>query len=122
MYLFFVKSQSDLNSIMDVITNSSSFSSHANVLLYIDRGDDTWRELVGHFFKTFWKYYMCNVSIMVPDPETYVLNVSGKLFVDKHFKNKNINNRFLHGFHIQKKIVKAVTMSTFILVSVKIPK
>ncbi|CAO1443385.1 unnamed protein product [Diamesa serratosioi] len=74
-YLFFVKTQSDLNSIMNVVTNTSSWSPHANVLLYIDRGDDEWRELVGNFFKTFWKYWLLNVSIMVPDPVTYVQNI-----------------------------------------------
>ena len=67
---------------MDVVTNSSSWSPHANVLLYIDRGDDDWRELVRHFFTTFWKYWMLNVSIMVPDPVTYVHNVCWKHLVN----------------------------------------
>lgn len=64
---------------MDVVTNSSSWSPHANFLLYIDHGDDDWKELVGYFFKTVWKYWMINVSILVPDPITYVHNVSWNL-------------------------------------------
>ena len=81
-YIFFVKSQSDLNSIMDVVTNSSSWSPHANLLMYIERFDDDWKDLVGHFFKTVWKYWMLNVSILVPDKITYGHNVSWYFLVD----------------------------------------
>ncbi|CAO1421445.1 unnamed protein product [Diamesa hyperborea] len=74
-YVFFVKTQSDLNSIMDVVTKSSSWSPHANLLMYIDRGVDDWKDLVGYFFKTIWKYWMPNVSIMAPDLITYTHNI-----------------------------------------------
>lgn len=67
---------------MDVVTNSSSWSPHANFLLYIDRAGDDWKELVRQIFKIVWKYWMLNVSILAPDPITYVHNVSWFLLVN----------------------------------------
>lgn len=71
-YIIFMRTVSDMQMVLRSLRRSSSWNPHARFFIYID-GDvgDEWATLVIKSFRAFWRYFVINITIMIPDTDLW---------------------------------------------------
>lgn len=67
-YIIFMRTINDMRMILRSLRKSSSWNPHARFFVLIDADvGKEWHQLVVRFFRSFWRFFVINITIMVPD-------------------------------------------------------
>jgi len=82
-YILFLKSKAETDIILNLISNLPSWNPHAKFLVYMDRAQSDWLELVAMYFEELWKHKVININIMAPDEDLYIHRVKNNVYFNK---------------------------------------
>lgn len=66
-YLMFVESAEDFELTVNMLMKSPSWNPHGNFLVYLTGIKMNWKSIVNDIFAEVWKYFVINITILVPD-------------------------------------------------------
>lgn len=66
-YLLFVESANDFKITVNMLMKSPSWNPHGNFLVYLTGIKTDWKSIVTNIFANVWKYFVINITILVPD-------------------------------------------------------
>lgn len=70
-YLLVVQYLPVLEGILAELSRAVSWNPHAFFLVYVDRQMDDWEEFCQELLEIFWRYWVINVTVMIPSLEIY---------------------------------------------------
>jgi hypothetical protein len=71
-----MKSEADFEKILNMLLKTQSWNPHAKFLIYLEGFSDRYKELVAYFIEHFWKKWVLNVTLLIPDPVDFLHRVS----------------------------------------------
>lgn len=61
-----IKNEAENTALVNMLVKTASWNPHARFLVYVDWLDRDWQQFAILIFKTFWKYFVINITIMIP--------------------------------------------------------
>lgn len=75
-----MKTESECRSILNMLVKTTSWNPHALFLVFVDWLDRDWKQFVTFIFELFWKYFVVNITIVIP-PNSTAANAKVSYFV-----------------------------------------
>lgn len=78
-YVLVLRDSAHIEAVLGELSRAVAWNPHANFLVYIDGLVDEWQQFCEKLIGIFWRYWVINLTIMVPSEEIYghLVRISG---------------------------------------------